>query len=67
VTNLTGTGMNKADKNPKHQSEKKEDEDYVVFIPDKDMRAIEHVLRKMECAQQGFHKIKEGMKPPDSG
>ncbi|MDR0429977.1 MAG: hypothetical protein LBH58_05815 [Tannerellaceae bacterium] len=59
--------MNTADKNPKHENEKIEDDDYVVFIPDKDMRVIDHAILKMECARQGFHKIKEGMKPLDDG
>jgi hypothetical protein len=59
--------MNTADKNPKHKNEKIEDDDYVVFVPDKDRRAIEQALRKMDCARQGFHKIREGMKPPYNG
>jgi hypothetical protein len=57
--------MNTADKNPEHESEKIEDDDYVVFIPDKDRRSIEHALLQMECVEQEFRKIREGMKPLD--
>jgi hypothetical protein len=51
------------DKNPKPEREKPEDDDYFVFIPDKDMKAIDHALLKMECARQEFHRIRDGMKP----
>jgi predicted RNA-binding protein len=37
------------------------DDDYVVFIPDKDLRSIEQALNKMEQAQQELHKIRESL------
>jgi uncharacterized protein YaaN involved in tellurite resistance len=37
------------------------DDDYVVFIPDKDLRSIEQALNKMEQAQQELHRIRESL------
>jgi hypothetical protein len=59
--------MNTADKTPKQENEGMDDDDYFVFIPDKDMRAIDRALLNMECARQEFHKIREEIKPPEDG
>jgi hypothetical protein len=48
--------------NPKRGIEKTEDDDYVVFIPDKDMWAIDRAFFKMECARQELHKIRDEMR-----
>ncbi len=37
------------------------DDDRVVFIPSKDMQAIERTLRNIEQAQQEFRKVQESM------
>ncbi|MDR0395441.1 MAG: hypothetical protein LBH77_09815 [Tannerella sp.] len=50
-----------ADKNPKRETEKMEDDDYVVFIPDEDMWAIDRAFFKMERARQELHKIRDEM------
>ena len=42
------------------------DEDHVVCVPDKDIQAIEHVIRSMEQTQQELHKIRDNMKPLDN-
>jgi predicted RNA-binding protein len=37
------------------------DDDYVVFIPDKDLRSIERAINRMEQARQELHKIRESL------
>ena len=38
------------------------DDDWVVFIPDEEMRAIERACFKMWQARREFQKIRDGMK-----
>ncbi|MDR1600806.1 MAG: hypothetical protein LBS42_00035 [Tannerella sp.] len=42
------------------------DDDYAVYIPDGDRRAIERVIRNMEQAQQEFRKVAESLKRADN-
>jgi hypothetical protein len=41
------------------------DGDYVAFIPDKEMRAIERAICNMEQARQELRKISDNMKSTD--
>jgi hypothetical protein len=43
------------------------DDDYVVFIPDEDMRAIERTIRNMEQIRRERCRIKDNRKPLNSG
>jgi hypothetical protein len=53
--------------NEREKNKQKEwtDDDRIVFIPDKDARAIERALHNMEQAQSEFRKISSSMKPLD--
>jgi len=38
------------------------DDDWVVYVPDAEMRAIERALFNMEMVQMEFHKLAEEMR-----
>jgi hypothetical protein len=41
-----------------------DDGDYVVFIPDKDMWAIDRAILRMEYARKELHRIRDSLRPP---
>jgi hypothetical protein len=43
------------------------DDDYVVFIPDRDFHALNRTLQNLKQTQQTFHEIRDSMKPLERG